>query len=360
LLLGESRSPEKQLLNQHKWDSLDDKLKVPQQTAGVFTPACGATYGVMEKCDFACTSCYLADLAQQTQPLPFRKVKEQLDALRQALGPRGKVQITSGEVTLLPAKSLGEIVAYAKEIGLDPMIMTNGQRLLQNPEYLPTLVESYGLEKIGIHIDSTQKGRKGMRVGASESTVHHIRDQFAELIKRVRKQTGKKLHAAQTVTLTDHIFEELPTIMNWVLANLDSFRMISFQPVAQVGRTQDTQTMAMTLDAVWDRICYSIGQPLNRHAMYFGHPACSIVAPWIVVSFKDRRYIIEASRAEKRWDKRFIHKVIVHFGGFATVQSNTAQSIMKLVAMAVRSPSVLLEAPLYGLYRLWGMRSWLF
>lgn len=359
-LLGEPRSPEKQLLNQQKWDSLDDSLKVPQQTAGVFTPACGATYGVMEKCDFACTSCYLVDLAQQARPLPFRKVKEQLDALRKALGPKGKVQITSGEVTLLPAKNLGEIVAYAKSIGLDPMVMTNGQRILHNPEYLPTLVESYGLEKIGIHIDSTQKGRRGMKVGASEETVHHIRDQFAELIKRVRKQTGKKLHAAHTVTLTEHIFEELSSIMNWMLANLDSFRMISFHPVARVGRTQDTPTMAMTLDAVWDRICNSIGQPLNRNAMYFGHPACSIVAPWIVVSFKDRRYIIEASRAGKRWDKRFFHKVIVHFGGFATVQSNTVQSIIKLVAMAIRSPSILLEAPFYGLYRLWGMRSWLF
>ena len=61
------------------------------------------------------------------------------------------MQITSGEVTLLKPDALGRIVRYAREIGLDPMIMTNGQRLLQVPDYLSRLVRDYGLQKISFH-----------------------------------------------------------------------------------------------------------------------------------------------------------------------------------------------------------------
>ena len=46
------------------------------------------------------TACYLTTVANRTPKLPFSRVREQLNALRPALGPMGKVQ-TSGEVTLL-------------------------------------------------------------------------------------------------------------------------------------------------------------------------------------------------------------------------------------------------------------------
>ena len=80
--------------------------------------ACGATHGIMEKCNFACTS----DVANYTRPLPFHEVKEQLEVMRAYLGDGGKCQITSGEVTLLDKHELGRIVAYATSLGLDPMV----------------------------------------------------------------------------------------------------------------------------------------------------------------------------------------------------------------------------------------------
>jgi len=73
--------------------------------------ACGATHSIMEKCNFACTSCYLSDIANHTRPLTFAQVQAQLDALREHLGHGGKCQITSGEVTLLDPHELGRIVA---------------------------------------------------------------------------------------------------------------------------------------------------------------------------------------------------------------------------------------------------------
>lgn len=83
-------------LYQERWQELPPHLRTPQQVAGIHSVACGATHSIMEKCNFACTSCYLSDLANYTLPLPFEKVKLQLQALRSYLGPGGKVQITSG------------------------------------------------------------------------------------------------------------------------------------------------------------------------------------------------------------------------------------------------------------------------
>jgi MoaA/NifB/PqqE/SkfB family radical SAM enzyme len=357
--LIEPRSSEKLQLIRERWDTLDEKLKFPQQTAGVYNNACGATHSIMEKCNFACTSCYLSDIANHTLPLPFEAVKEQLDTLRRHLGPAGKAQITSGEVTLLSKDELGRIVAYAKEIGLDPMVMTNGQRFVQYPDYLPTLVEKYGLEKVSVHIDTTQKGRKGMKMGVSEATIHPIRDQFARMIKDVRKKTGKKLQAVQTMTVTAQNFDDIPTVMAWMLDNVDAFRMISFQPIAEVGRTLDERPHDMRLDAVWAKICEGAGESLNRHSMYFGHPACNIVAPVIVVSFGGENYILEPAREGKKWDARFFNKALKRFGGFTTVHSSYFQIVLRIISMLIRNVDLILELPFYGVYRLWAIRAWL-
>ena len=90
-----------------------EHLRTDQQLAGVAAVGCGATHGVMERCNFACTSCYLSDVANRTPPLEFAEVKGQLNDLLDHLGSGGKVQITSGEVTLLSKHELGRIVAYA-------------------------------------------------------------------------------------------------------------------------------------------------------------------------------------------------------------------------------------------------------
>ena len=119
---------------------MPESLRTPQQAAGRTHVACGATHGVLERCNFSCTACYLTPIANRTPGLPFHRVRQQLDTLRRHLGPSGKVQITAGEVTLLEPDELGRIVEYALEVGLDPMLMTNGQRFTDDPGYLPKLV----------------------------------------------------------------------------------------------------------------------------------------------------------------------------------------------------------------------------
>jgi len=113
-------------LNRAHWQELPENLRLPGQLSGRWHIACGATHSVMERCDFACTSCYLSRSANATPPLGAAEVYRQLDQLRAYLGPWGKAQITSGEVTLLPLETLGGYFRYAHQIGLDPILMTHG------------------------------------------------------------------------------------------------------------------------------------------------------------------------------------------------------------------------------------------
>ena len=185
---------ERRRRSRERFEALPASLQTEEQIIGLAHHSCGATHGVMERCDLACTSCYLGEEANASQPLDEAETYRQLDKLREFLGPQGKAQITSGEVTLLPREVLGRYVRYALDIGLDPMVMTHGRRFLEEPEYLRELVEQDGLEKISIHVDSTQRGREEWHPFCTEAELHPLRDRYARLIRDTRKLTGRKLH----------------------------------------------------------------------------------------------------------------------------------------------------------------------
>jgi hypothetical protein len=99
-------SPERRRVNAVRFLDLPDSLKTPEQIIGFAHHSCGATHGLLESCDFACTSCYLGEEANAAEPLSREEVFQQLDQLREFLGPQGKAQITAGEVTLLSRETL--------------------------------------------------------------------------------------------------------------------------------------------------------------------------------------------------------------------------------------------------------------
>lgn len=356
---GDPRSPERIRLNAERWNSLPEKLRLAEQAAGRGYLSCGATHGVMERCDFGCTSCYLSDLANTARPLPFAEVCRQLDALRSALGPAGKAQVTSGEVTLLDVHELGRLVRYAKQIGLDPMVMTHGQRFDEDPDYLTTLVEQYGLEKVAIHVDATQRGRRGHLRGAGERRLDEVRDRFAALVHAIRRSTGKKLHAAHTVTVTRDNLDDVAGTMRWVLDNVDAFRMVSFQPTAKVGRTRDVALDDVALDDVWRRICAGLGRAVNPRPMLFGHPECHIICPLVVVSFGGRHELLECVRPGNRWDRRVMQGILARWGGISTLGLSRLGLLRLAVTMALRAPLFVAELVAYSWYRLGATRGWL-
>jgi len=339
-----------------RFQALPSPLQTSQQILGVAHHSCGATHGVMERCDLACTSCYLGEEANASRPLEAAEVHSQLDALREFLGPQGKAQITSGEVTLLPREVLGSYVRYAIDIGLDPMVMTHGRRFLEEPRYLRELVEEDGLEKISIHVDSTQRGREEWSPFCTEAELHPLRDRYAQLIRDTRKQTGRKLHAAHTVTVHRRSLDQIPDVMDWLVKNLDAFRMVSFQPVAEVGRTQDESIEDLTLDDVWERVCQGLDAKLNQHAMHFGHSECHIVTPVVVVRAGERFMVLETAREDKKWDRSFLRRLLLHVGGYTVRGKSRAENAIGLLSLTLRNPLLLAESFFYGIYRVWSHR----
>ncbi|MGB5478252.1 MAG: hypothetical protein WBO53_14695, partial [Thermoanaerobaculia bacterium] len=342
--------------NAGRFLDLPDSLKTPEQIVGFAHHSCGATHGVLESCDFACTSCYLGEEANAAKPLPREEVFQQLDQLREFLGPQGKAQITAGEVTLLPREVLGEYVRYAIDIGLDPMVMTHGRRFLQEPEYLQRLIEEDGLEKISIHVDATQRGREEWSPFVTEGQLNPVRDRYANLIRHMRAKTGRKLHAAHTVTVTQKNLDQIPTIMRWLVRNLDAFRMVSFQPVAEVGRTEDQAGADLTLTDVWEHIVTALGKPLNRDAMHFGHPECHIMIPVVVVRVDEELCVLETVRAGKSWDRSYLRNLLRAVGGYTVRGKSRAENSLGIASLTLHNPLLLLETLFYGLYRIWGDR----
>ena len=277
-LLREPVPEEKKRLMRARWESLDPRWRTLGQGLGQQATGCGATIGVQPRCDFACTGCYLGAEANHVRPIGLEQTFRQLDQLRAWLGPKGNAQITDGEVTLLPAEDLVAILRYARRVGLIPMVMTHGDTFRRRSRLLERLMTEGGLTEVSIHIDTTQRGRLGCQHPDGEEALKPLREECADMIRVARGRTRLPLRAATTLTITRENLDDVPHVVEWCLRNRDVFGMLSFQPVAQVGRTQ--QGLAgVTVSALWDRIEGVLARyGLTRRgpgALTFGHPDCT-------------------------------------------------------------------------------------
>ncbi|MHC4955876.1 MAG: radical SAM protein [Planctomycetota bacterium] len=345
--------PEERAAAQRAGQSLPESVRTDGQTIGRASAGCAATYGVMERCDFGCTACYLAKGSNAAQAQPFEQTKAQLDAIRRHLGPGGNVQITSGEVTLLPVEDLGRIVAYARSIELSPMVMTHGQRFLRDPGYLESLVSKAGLDRVGIHIDTTQRGRDGGDP-EQEARLDPVRDAAAQLVRDTRRKTKQRLFAAHLVTLNRDNHRDAASIVRWALANSDAFRMVSFQPVAEVGRTRD-RSANRHRDAIWRSIEQGLGRPANDHPWLFGHPGCNQFAFFMVVRNGERRDLVEIVRRGSRLDSWFFRRLLHGgIGGYTSNAMARGEANARLMGRLLRHPRLWVEVPFFLLARALG------
>jgi hypothetical protein len=286
-LLRDPATPEKRRLLAERWAELSPALRLPGQGLGQKATGCGATVGIKPRCDFACTGCYLGSEANRIPALPKEAIYRQLDELRQYLGPKSNVQITDGEVTLLPVEELAAILRYAKGIGVIPMVMTHGDRFRLQPGLLERLMVEGGLTEVSIHVDTTQRGRAGWKTPpATERELHPLRDELAGIVRQARKTTGLPLRAATTMTITRDNLPGVADVVGWTIANPDAVSLISFQPLAQVGRTQK-ELRGVTATELWDEISRGVepfGVTLsNAEPMHFGHPECTRFVPLLAL-----------------------------------------------------------------------------
>ncbi len=277
---------EKRKLLAEKWATLDNGVRIPGQGLGRKATGCGATAGIQPKCDFSCTGCYLGSEANQIPPMALDAVLAQLDTLRSHLGPKSNVQITDGEVTLRPAAELIEVLRYARSIGIVPMVMTHGDNLRRQPGLLERLMVEGHLTEISIHIDITQRGRDGYRRPETELELMPLRDEFAALLRQAKRSTGLRLRAATTMTITRENLPHVADVVRWTIDNRDVFSLISFQPLAQVGRTRKNLS-GVTPTELWAEVARATneyGLPLDgAEPMHFGHPDCTRFVPLLAV-----------------------------------------------------------------------------
>lgn len=339
-----------------RWSELPELLRTPHQTIGRTFVACGATHGVHEACNFGCTACYLGQRANQQKPKAFEEVRQQLEAMRAYLGPGGNVQITSGEVTLLPQESLVKIIATARELDLSPMVMTHGDTLRKDPAYLDALVTEGGLTKISIHIDTTQRGRTGYGRVDDEAQLAPLRKEMADLLSASYKRTGRKLKAATTVTVNQGNLAQIPVILESFFENLKNFRILSFQPQAETGRTKDGK--GVTALEVWDKIENWFGKSINPHMLQFGHQACNRTALLLVIETGKEPIVLQVADPGNSTDATLIARFVKDFQGIVFNDRPWHEISARVFGVVLRNPSWILRGSVYGVQRSWRERKY--
>ena len=334
---------EKTELLRARWASLPPEIRTPNQISGRHLTHCGFTTGA-SYCSFHCTHCYLPKNANQV-PIPsLAQMKEQIDANRRFQGPGGGLQLTGGDVADAYWRSgrqdeLVEIVQYAIKAGLVPMLMTHGQTLIEHPEFLEKLMIEGGLRQVAVHIDMTQAGRHGYPIGRikSEADLHPVRDAFTKLGLELREKTGLPLEFAHNCTVTARNVEFVPEIVRWALekpARTYLWRLFSFQPEADTGRTLFSETPA-TPTLTWQKLCEGTGLPLEREFSIFGHPDCNSWTP-LLVSRRTGRFIVFPPQDART--KTLYEELLAHVGGVSFVSDDAHTTPFRLLGILFQNP----------------------
>ena len=278
-LFRDPTTTEKRQLLSERWEGLDPAVRLPGPGLGQKATGCAE--------------------ANRIPALPTDAILAQLDELRAWLGPKINVQITDGEVTLLPVQELTRILRYARSIGIVPMVMTHGDNFRRQPGLLDRLVEEGGLTEVSIHVDITQRGRDGYPVPKSEEELMPLRDEFAAMIREVRRRTGRPLRAAMTLTVSRQNLPHIAGVVRWLIRNRDAFSLVSFQPLAQVGRTRKGLE-GVTADELWGEIgnaTSDFGLTIQGTGpMHFGHPECTRFVPLLVLERQEELRLVQFIR----------------------------------------------------------------
>ncbi|HSB37325.1 MAG TPA: radical SAM protein [Thermoanaerobaculia bacterium] len=164
-------------------------------------------------CDLACDGCYRENLAGSHKPLP--QVRKEIAAFRRLRNSDG-ISIAGGDPLMHP--DIVEIVRTVHELGMKPILNTNGGRLS-----LPLLRE---LKKAGaygftFHIDSKQ-GRPGWK-GKSEVELNALRLEYARMLDEVGGLTCSFNSTVYEDTLAD-----VPELLDWAAKHIDIVHVMVF------------------------------------------------------------------------------------------------------------------------------------
>ena len=352
-VLAEPVRTESRALLTRNWHALPESLRTPEQMLGVQGNGCGATIGAMPRCDFACRGCYLGEAANRIPAEPVEAIMAQMDALRPILGPDGNLQLTDGEVTLRPPDEVIALLRHAHSLELVPMLMTHGDSFRRRPGLLERYLSDGELVEVSIHVDTTQRGRLGAayKGATTEAQLNPLRDEFVQLLTEAQQATGRSLRAATTMTVTRDNLDGVHDVMRWLVGGQRVFRMISFQPIAQVGRTENGFGGGVTGDALWWRIAFALtngnrpaAEALLRSQVWFGHPSCNRILHGLVAHRAGEAPVFHALRPsldEPHADT--VHEFFARFGGVSFKTDTRRTAIARVLGMLLREPRFVLS-----------------
>jgi MoaA/NifB/PqqE/SkfB family radical SAM enzyme len=175
---------------------------------------------VTRRCNQACLFCSNPPIEVDLEPAEARALVLQLVSE----GYDGVI-LTGGEPTLW--SGLGDLVRFATREGLPPRIVTNGQRLGQDPDLLDGLVLA-GLRHVHLSLYSHRPEVVARLTGVEDSLTHALTalQRLARYEGRVAVDVNTVISAANADHLdrvVDHVTRNFPFVHHFVFNNLDPF-----------------------------------------------------------------------------------------------------------------------------------------
>lgn len=145
------------------------------------------------------------------------------------------------------------------------------------------------------------------------------------MIREVGRKAGRALRAATTMTVTADNLAGVPAGIRWLVKNADAFRLISFQSVAQVGRTLDGLGGTVTVEALWAAIAEGF--------------SCSRYLPGVVVAESGADPVFHPIRYEGDPVRtRYFDGFLERFGGVTFRLDSRRERAARILALALRAP----------------------
>lgn len=346
--------PETRSVLARAWSQVPERFRTPTQFLGRQYAGCGGMIGLMPRCDLSCQGCYLGEESEKAGPSPLGELKHQLRTLSRWLGPAGNLQLTDGEVTLRPEDEIVDLIISARAMGLVPMLMTNGETLRRRQGMLERLMTRGGLSEICFHVDTTMQGRRnGYADPLCEADLDGLREEFADMIRTARRATGMGLEAASTVTVTPSNLDDVPGVIRWFFRNADAFKMVSFQPAARVGRTQQ-DLGGIRPDPLWRRIADGAGTPdLRKGEGWLGHPDCTRFVQGLLVGAPDDPPVFHPLyRQDVQEEMNLVSELADRLGGVSFRLDGRRASVKKAMKIIASHPGFLAGRVIPGAWSL--------
>jgi uncharacterized radical SAM superfamily Fe-S cluster-containing enzyme len=227
---------------------------------------------ISQRCNLNCSLCYLSENANDVADIPLPELLKRLDEIRLNYGVGTNVQISGGDPTLRDRKELVSIVRYAREIGLQPALFTNG---IKCPRDLLVDLAEVGLSDVAYHVDLTQK-RKGYN---TEEELNSVRREY---IERAR---GLPIMVIFNTTVFQDNFQELPKLIEFFISQADMVGMASFQLQADTGRGELRERHeCVSLESVQRKIDIGSKTKFPWNSIAIGHPECHSYSAGLVVN----------------------------------------------------------------------------